>query len=132
MPNSSPSATLTAGAICITTLFFESYIASHTSSTQLFMITAPVGHTAAHCPHPTQFVSAIHLPKAGLTVIFDPLKAKSIAPTFCTSLHILTQSPHKMHLLESIRIDFDDLSICALFFEFLKRIFLTPYLMASS
>jgi len=43
--------------------------------------------------------SAMGLPKAGETTIFAPRYAKSMAPTCCTSLHILTQSPQSMHLL---------------------------------
>ena len=50
-------------------------------------------------PQPTQPDSAMGLPKAGETTIFAPRYAKSMAPTCCTSLHILTQSPQSMHLL---------------------------------
>ena len=63
------------------------------------MTIAPVGQTAAHWPQPTQPDSAMGLPKAGETTIFAPRYAKSMAPTCCTSLHILTQSPQSMHLL---------------------------------
>ena len=64
----------------------------------LFLTTmAPVGQTSEHWPQPTQVESASGLPKAVLIIILEPRKAKSIAPTFCTSWHILTQSPQRMH-----------------------------------
>ena len=80
MPNLSPIATLTAGAICTTTRTFLSLSARHTGSTFCLIVIAPVGHTARHCPHPTQSVCARSLLNAGVTCILEPRNAKSNIP----------------------------------------------------
>ena len=49
-PNSSPSATLTAGAVCTITVFVGSASADNTSHVASLSTNAPVGHTATHCP----------------------------------------------------------------------------------
>ena len=110
-PNSSPMATLTAGAIWATTRLSGAYSACHTSLRSFLIVIAAVGQTAAHWPQLTQSVSTISLPKAGLTTILAPRWAKSMAPTCCTSLHILTQSPHRIHLLGSLTMERDESSM---------------------
>ena len=87
---------------------------------------APVGHTAAHCPQPTQGESAIGRPNAVLMVILDPRWAKSMAPTFWISLHILTQSPQRMHLCASLVMQGEDSSSSGLAAVLGKR---TPWIL---
>ena len=103
-------ATRTAGAICTVVLISGSSTAAQTVSTLFFTTIAPVGHTTAHWPQPTQGDSAKGLPKAVLMVIFEPRKAKSIAPTCWVSLHIRTQSPQRMHLPGSRVMQTEELS----------------------
>ena len=74
---------------------------AQTLAVSFFTTMAPVGQTAAHWPQPTQGDSAMGTSKAVEMVIFAPRWAKSMAPTFCTSLHIRTQSPQRMHLFWS-------------------------------
>ena len=62
------------------------------------MVMAPVGQTAAHWPQPTQPVSISILPKPGPTMALLPRLEKSIAPMFCTSEHMRTHRPQRMHL----------------------------------
>ena len=81
MPNLSPTATRTAGAICATTRIFLSARIFHTGSTSCLMLIAPVGHTARHCPQPTQSVSERFLLNAGVTCILEPRNAKSKMPS---------------------------------------------------
>ena len=131
-PNSSPIATRTAGATCATTRLPGEYMAFHTSLMSFLMVIAPVGHTAAHCPQLTHSVCAISLPKAGLTTISAPLPAKSMAPTCCTSLHMRTQSPQRMHLSGSRTIDNDEASTGRCFLVFLNLMSLSPNLLARS
>ena len=110
MPNSSPIATRTAGAIWTETRAFLSSSAFQTFAVSFLTTIAPVGQTAAHWPQPTQLLSAIGMSKTVLIVIFEPRRAKSIAPTLCISLHILTQSPQRMHLLWSRDMQSDESS----------------------
>ena len=98
MPSSLPIATRTAGAICAVTFTPGSSSAAQTAAVSLFTTMAPVGQTAAHWPQPTQGDSDIGVSKAVEMVILAPRWAKSMAPTFCTSLHMRTQSPQRMHL----------------------------------
>ena len=101
MPSSFPSATRTAGAICTETRVSFSSSAFHTFALSFLITIAPVGQTAAHWPQPTQTLSLMGMSNTVLMVIFEPRPAKSIAPTRCISLHILTQSPQRMHLFWS-------------------------------
>ncbi len=94
----SASATRTAGAICTTTVRLGSPKASQAPSTSLAGTRAPVGQTRLHWPQLMQSASPMPRPKAGCTVVSEPRKAKSRAPTPCTSLHMRTQSPHSTHL----------------------------------
>lgn len=63
--------------------------------------------------------SAIGFPNAVLITILEPRKAKSIAPTFWISLHILTQSPQRMHFPASREMQREEVSSpfveCAVF-----------------
>ena len=97
IPNASPTATRTAGATCATTRTSGSARASHTSSTCVLIVIAPVGQYTRHWPQFTQSVSAIFLLKAGITVASVPLNAKPRAPIPCISSHALTQSPQRIH-----------------------------------
>ena len=104
-----PRATLTAGATWTTVFTDGLEIASHTFWISLRAVMAPVGHATAHWPQPTHMVSERGFPKAVEMSILEPRKAKSIAPTFCTSWQVLTQSPQRMHLPESKTIEADEL-----------------------
>jgi len=55
--------------------------------------------------------------KAGQTFSSYPRSAKSMAPTFCVSLHMRTQSPHWMHLLGFLVMDGLESSILYSFFQ---------------
>ena len=109
MPTMLPRATLTAGATWTTVFTDGLEIASHTFWISLRAVIAPVGHATAHWPQPTHMVSERGFPKAVEMSILEPRKAKSIAPTFCTSWQVLTQSPQRMHLPESKTIEADEL-----------------------
>ena len=110
IPNLSPIATRTAGAICATTLIFLSANAFHTGSTSCRILIAPVGQTALHCPQPTQSVSASSLLNAGITCIFEPRKAKSRMPSPWISSQVRTQSPQRIHLLGSLITQSEEVS----------------------
>src|SRR3954451_16475535 len=111
MPKHSPRPTRTAGAICAITVFVLSAIRSHTASTSDLTVSAPVGQTLAHCPQFTHSTSPSCLPKAGVTATSCPRCAKSIAPMPWISAHILTQSPHRTHLLGSRTSEAEDSSM---------------------
>ena len=93
---------------------------------------AAVGQTAAHWPQLTQSVSASFFPKAGVTIASEPRWAKSMAPTCCTSLQTLTQSPQRMHLLGSRMMEGEESSIGCCFLVLGKRMSLSSSLAASS
>src|SRR5579863_9489496 len=93
------------------TVFLGSAISSHTGSTSDLGVSAPVGQTLAHWPQFTHSTSPSGLPKAGLTATSCPRCAKSMAPIPWISAHILTQSPHRTHLLGSRTSEGDDSSI---------------------
>ena len=65
-------------------------------------------------------------------IILEPRFAKSIAPTFCISLHMRTQSPHSTHLLGSRTRHGEDRSRGAGVCTGLKRTLVTPTLRATS
>ena len=97
MPNSSAMPTRTDGANCTTTRLFLSWSIFQNCSIWLLIVMAPVGQTAAHWPQPTQLVSESILPKPGATKARLPRLLKLIAPMFCTSAHMRTHRPHRMH-----------------------------------
>ena len=57
-PKASITPNFTAGAICTATFFVGSFMASQTRAASLFIVSAPVGHIAAHWPQEVQLVSA--------------------------------------------------------------------------
>ncbi len=120
----------TEGATCATTRIFLSSMASHTTVTFDRKESADVGQTAAHCPHPTQSVSLSFLWNGGVTCVFEPRNAKSIAPTPCISSQVRTQSPHRMHLFGSNTMLGELMSIGRFSFVFGKRTSCTPTLYA--
>ena len=111
IPNSSPSATLTDGAVCTTTKLSLSFNFLSTNLVSSFSLKAPTGQASIHCPQKVQFTL---FKLASLAVdIFElkPLPATANAPMFCTFLHIATHLLHKTHLLASLTIDGDNSSI---------------------
>ena len=109
-PSLRPMATLTAGAIWTVEKTFLSKRSLQTASMEFLTDMAPVGQTAEHWPQPTQGDSERGAPKAVATFIPEPLKAKSMAPTFWISLQTLMQSPQSMHLLLSMEMEAEDSS----------------------
>ena len=65
-------------------------------------------------------------------IILEPRFAKSIAPTFCISLHMRTQSPHSMHLCVSLTMHTLEVSSLGSGLRFLKRMLSMPNREASS
>ena len=111
MPNASPTATRTAGAISATTRTVGSPIASQTSSTLEWIVIAPVGQYTRHCPQFTQLVWAIGRSNAVETRASAPLLVNSRTPSPCSSEQALTQSPQRMHLFMFLTIDGELVSI---------------------
>ena len=101
MPKRSAMPTRTLGAYCTTTLRFLSCSMDQNFSVSLRMVIAPVGHTDAHWPQPTQSVSLRVLPKSAEMCAFLPRPLKSTAPMFWISAQVRTHNPQRMHLLGS-------------------------------
>src|SRR5699024_8154159 len=90
------------------------------------MLIAPVGHTARHCPHPTQSVCARSLLNAGVTCILEPRSAKSRIPSPWISSQVLTQSPQRIHLFGSRMTHSDEVSSGSCFLLFSNRTLVIP------
>ena len=82
IPNSSPSAALTAGAVCTTTNVSSSFSFSHTKSVLSFSRSAPTGHAVIHCPQNVQLTSFKLWSPTVDTQELNPLFTQSIAPIF--------------------------------------------------
>ena len=80
-PNSSPRAARTAGAVCTITVFEGSARARSTLAVSSYGVSAPVGHTATHCPQKVQGESIRSCSKAGATTDINPLLTALSAPT---------------------------------------------------
>ena len=111
IPNSSPSAALTAGAVCTTTWMSLLCSASQTRSVSSRSLSAPTGQTLIHCPQLMQGTSASDLSNAEPTIVLNPLSLVSMTPTCCTFLHIFTQRLQSTHLLGSLTIEGERSSI---------------------
>ena len=109
-PNSSPSATRTAGAGCTTTNFSGSESASQTLSVSSRSRSAPTGQALMHWPQNTQSVSSMVFPNAGAITVLKPRFTAPIAPIFCTLRQTATQRRHRMHLFGSRTMDGEKLS----------------------
>ena len=104
--NSSPSAALTAGAVCTITFFLEWANAERTSHVASLSTNAPVGHTATHCPQYVHTESFKSISIAVATTESNPLFTADKAPTVWTSLHIVSHLLHIIHLSMSLIMDF--------------------------
>lgn len=76
-----------------------------------FSCKAPVGQAWIHCPQNVQLTSFRLLSPTVEIQDLNPRFMQSIAPTFCTFLHAAIHLLHKIHLLKSLTIDGDKLSI---------------------
>ncbi len=101
IPNSSPIAARTAGAVCTTTNLSGSLIASQTRSIWLFSRSAPTGQMLIHCPQATQATSPRFFLAAGATTVSKPRSTGNSWPTLWTSRQTVTHLRQRMHLLES-------------------------------
>ena len=106
-PNSSPSAALTEGAVWTMTVFSGSPKALTTSHVASFSTKAPVGQTAAHCPQYVHTESLRFISIAVAITDSNPLFIADNTPTVCTSLHIVSQRRHIIHLSISRIRDFE-------------------------
>ena len=100
--NSSPNATLTAGAVCTTTYLSSFLSAFHTSDVPSFSFNAPTGHASIHCPQNVQSTSFRLWSYVVDMHDSNPLSIQSIAPISCTFLHVAIHLLHSMHLLKSM------------------------------
>ena len=105
MPNSSPSATRTAGAGCTTTNFSGSESASQTLSVSSFSRSAPTGQATTHWPQLMQSVSLSFFSNAGAMTVLKPRLIAAMAPMPCTLRQTATQRRHRMHLFGSRTMD---------------------------
>ena len=102
IPNSSPRAARTAGAVCTITVFVGSERALITFPVSSNGVRAPVGHTATHCPQNVHGESIRSCSKAGATTDMNPRLIALSAPTDCTVLQIVSQRRHIIHLSISL------------------------------
>ena len=91
MPNSSPKATRTAGAVCTTTFLVGSLMAAITFLMLSTNVRAPTGHTCTHWPQLTHELSPSFCSKAGATTDGKPRFTPLRAPTVWNLLHIVSQ-----------------------------------------
>ena len=76
-----------------------------------FSCKAPVGQACIHWPQNVQFTSFKLLSPTVEIQDLNPRLIQSIAPTFWTFLQAAIHLLHKIHLLKSLTIDGDTLSI---------------------
>ena len=104
IPNSSPNAARTAGAVCTITCL-PALKASSTLSISDFSINAPVGHTVTHCPHSMQGDFAMERFSAGATMVRKPRFSKPSMLMPWALAQRAMQRPHRMHLEVSRTIE---------------------------
>ena len=96
MPNSSPSAARTAGAVCTITILSGSLIASITSCVLSFSVSAPVGQALMHWPQETQATWLSGCSNAQPISVSKPRLFAPITAT-CCCWQAATQRRHRMH-----------------------------------
>ena len=115
--NSSPSATLTAGAVCTTTNVSGSFNFTHTSFIVSFSWRAPVGQLWIHCPQNVQLTSfKLWSPTVDIQDS-KPLFMQSIAPIPWTFLQADMHLLQSIHFSKSLTIEGDKSSILCLVFS---------------
>ncbi|OPZ68207.1 MAG: hypothetical protein BWY81_00954 [Firmicutes bacterium ADurb.Bin467] len=96
-PNSSPSATRTAGATCTTVRTPGFSSASQTARFALVSFSAPTGQTTVHWPQNAQLTVPIGSPIAGEISVSKPRFCAPSTQASCTSAHAVTQRRQSMH-----------------------------------
>ena len=101
MPNASPHAVRTAGAICTTVTLSGAASAAKAFAVSSRSRSAPVGQWVMHWPQSEQSDSLIkRLPETSI-VVREPEPLTSQTESDCTLSHTCTHRMHLMHLLVS-------------------------------